>query len=93
VWGLVLGILSIVCLGFLAGIPGIIVSASARRSIRDSQGRLGGAGMATAGFVLSIIGTALSVIGIIVVVIAAVSSSSSSTSTSTALLRVATYLG
>ena len=87
VWGLVLGILSLVCLGLLAGVPGIIVSASARRRIRSSQGRLGGAGMATAGLVLSIVGTVLSVAVLVIVAIAAaVHTSGSSTSTSAALL-------
>ncbi len=85
-WGLVLGILSLVCLGPLAGVPGIIVSVSARRSIREAQGRLGGAGMATAGLILSIIGTAFAVIGILVIIIVAAAGTSSTSSTSTALL-------
>jgi hypothetical protein len=84
--------LSLVCFGLLAGVPGIIVSVSARRSIRASQGRVGGAGMATAGLILSIIGTALSVLIILGVVLAAVFGSSSSTSsTSTALLGGAAH--
>jgi len=78
VWGLVLGILSLVCLGPLAGVPGIIVSASARRSIRASGGQVQGGGMATAGLVLSIVGTVLAAIGIIVVIIAAAVHSPSS---------------
>jgi hypothetical protein len=78
VWGLVLGILSLVCLGPLAGVPGIIVSASARRSIRESPGQLGGGGLATAGLVLSIIGTTLAAIAIIALVIAAAVHSPSS---------------
>jgi hypothetical protein len=83
----VLGILSLVCLGPLAGVPGIIVSVSARRSIREAQGRLGGGGMATAGLILSIIGTALAVIGIIlIIIVAATGTSSSTSSTSTAVL-------
>ncbi len=82
VWGLVLGILSLVCLGLLAGIPGIIVSVSARRRIRESQGGLGGAGLATAGLILSIVGTAFTVIAIAVLVPIAISHSGSSTSTS-----------
>jgi hypothetical protein len=85
VWGLVLWILSLVCFGLLAGIPGIIVSASARRRIRQSQGRLGGGGMATAGLVLSIIGTALTAVALVIIVIAAATHTSSS-STSTPLL-------
>jgi hypothetical protein len=88
----VLGILSLVCLGPLAGVPGIIVSVSARRSIRASQGRLGGGGMATAGLVLSIIGTAFTALAILALVLAAVFGSASSTSsTSTALLGGAAH--
>jgi hypothetical protein len=71
VWGLVLGVLSLVCLGPLAGVPGIIVSASSRRSIRDARGALTGSGMATAGLVLSIIGTAIAAAAIIVLIVAA----------------------
>jgi hypothetical protein len=71
VWGLVLGILSLVCLGPLAGVPGIIVSVSSRRSIQRSGGALTGSGMATAGLVLSIIGTAIVAILIIVAIVAA----------------------
>jgi hypothetical protein len=67
----VLGILSLVCLGPLAGVPGIIVSVSARRSIRASGGALTGSGLATAGLVLSIVGTALAVLGIIGLIVAA----------------------
>jgi Domain of unknown function (DUF4190) len=88
VWGLVLGILSIACLGLLAGIPGIIVSVSARRSIRASQGRIGGAGMATAGLILSIIGTAMTVLAIFAFAILAATNTSSS---STALIGGAAH--
>jgi hypothetical protein len=86
VWGLVLGLLSLVCFGLLAGIPGIVVSASARRRIRQSQGRLSGGGLATAGLVLSIIGTVLTAVALVIIVIAAATHTSSSTSTSAAIL-------
>jgi hypothetical protein len=86
VWGLVLGILSLACFGLLAGIPGIVVSASARRRIRESQGRLGGGGLATAGLVLSIIGTALTAVALVIIVIAAATHTSSSSSSSSVLL-------
>jgi hypothetical protein len=67
----VLGILSLVCFGPLAGIPGIIVSLAARRSIRQSGGGLTGSGIATAGLVLSILGTIIAVVLIAGFIIAA----------------------
>jgi len=93
VWALVLGILSLVCLGPLAGVPGIFVGVSARRAIRSSQGRLGGSGMATAGLVLSIIGTAIAAIGILLLIIIAAAGHSSSSSSSAPLLGAAPLLG
>ena len=52
---LVLGILSVVCLGFLTGIPAIILGHMSRSSIRKSRGRLQGNGMALAGLVMGYI--------------------------------------
>ena len=89
-WALVLGILSLVCLGPLAGVPGIFVGLSARRTIRDSQGRLGGSGLATAGLVLSIVGTALAAVAILLIIIVAATGHSSSTSTSAPVLGAVT---
>jgi uncharacterized protein DUF4190 len=66
----VLGILSMLCLGPLAGVPGIIVSVSARRSIRQSGGALTGGGLATAGLVLSVISTAIIAVAIFGLIIA-----------------------
>ena len=65
---LVLGILSLVCLGLLAGIPAMILGRSATKEIDASNGAIGGRGLATAGFVTGLIGTLLSVLGIIVVI-------------------------
>jgi len=70
VWGLVLGILSMLCFGPFAGVPGIIVSVSARRSIRRSGGALTGGGLATAGLVLSIISTAITALAIVGFIVA-----------------------
>lgn len=66
VWSLVLGIVSIVlCCGFLAGIPALVLGNIARREIILSGGAETGAGMAQAGRILGIIGIALWVIYII----------------------------
>lgn len=65
VWALVLGILSIICCGFIAGIPAIILGNQAKGEIDASGGAQGGRGMAQAGFILGIIGCVLSVIGLI----------------------------
>lgn len=49
---LVLGILSLVCFGILAGIPAIILGHISRGNIRRSMGRLSGEGMALAGLIM-----------------------------------------
>ena len=54
VWALVLGILSIICFGILAGIPAIILGFLAKKDIRLKPTILTGQGMATAGIVLGI---------------------------------------
>jgi hypothetical protein len=54
---LVLGIISLVMCGFLTGIPAMILGRQAKREIRESNGQLGGDGLATAGFVTGLIGT------------------------------------
>jgi Domain of unknown function (DUF4190)/Protein of unknown function (DUF2510) len=67
---LVLGILSLVFLGFLTGIPAMVTARRATREIDQSQGRIGGRGMATAGFVTGLIGTIWSALafGLVVLV-------------------------
>jgi len=63
---LVLGIVSIVlCLGFLAGVPAIILGGKAKKEIAASGGAQGGDGMATAGQVTGWIGTVFSVLGLL----------------------------
>jgi hypothetical protein len=54
---LVLGILSMFCFAFLAGIPAIILGVQGRKAA--SQGLANNAGVATAGMVLGIIGVTL----------------------------------
>lgn len=71
-----LGILSVVCCPILGPVALFIGNAS-RQRIAASAGALGGGGMATAGFILGIIGTvflALAVIYVIIVVVAAIGS-------------------
>ena len=67
IWSLVLGILGLVCCGFLAGIPAIVLGRSAQREIDASGGAQSGRGMATAGFVLGIIGVVWGVLYLILV--------------------------
>ncbi len=52
---MILGILSLICLGFLAGIPAIILGHISRSNIRKSMGRLKGDGMALAGLIMGYI--------------------------------------
>lgn len=77
IWALVLGILSILCCGFVAGIPALILGRSAKAEIDASGGAQSGRGMAQAGFILGIIGICLSVIGIILQLTGVVSFSGS----------------
>lgn len=63
---LVFGILSLVCFGFLTAIPGVICGHMAMKQIRESNGTLGGAGLAKAGLIMSYIGIAVSIIGPVV---------------------------
>ena len=62
---LVLGIVSILCCGLLAGIPAIILGRSALSEIDANPAQYGGRSMVNAGYICGIIGTALSVLGIL----------------------------
>jgi len=81
IWALVLGILSIVCCGFFAGIPALILGNSAKREIGASAGAQTGSGMAQAGVVLGIISIVLTVL-YIVLLLAGVVAMPTSSSTS-----------
>ena len=70
---LILGILSIPCCGLFTGIPAIILGRTALSEIDASPGQYGGRGQVNAGYICGIIGTVLSVIGILINVILAVS--------------------
>lgn len=63
---LVLGILSIPCCGLFTGIPAIILGRRALAEIDAAPGQYGGRGQVNAGYICGIVGTVLSVIGIIV---------------------------
>ena len=65
IWSLVLGILGVVCCGFITGIPALILGNMARKEIDAGQGT--GRGMATAGLVLGIIAVVLGIISLILI--------------------------
>jgi len=67
---MVLGILSLLCFGVLAGIPAIILGHMSRSNIRKSMGRLQGGGMALAGLIMGYISVAYT--AVIVIIVAAI---------------------
>ena len=62
---LILGILSLVCLGLFTGIPAIICGHLARGKARRAPEEFGGAGMALSGLVLGYIGVVVNLVGVI----------------------------
>ncbi|MDB4942798.1 MAG: hypothetical protein JWP97_2332 [Labilithrix sp.] len=62
VGALVLGLLSVTCLGLFAGIPAIILGAMSRKEIDRSQGALTGRGFAAGGIVTGLFGTGISLV-------------------------------
>jgi hypothetical protein len=62
VWSLVLGIVGLVFLGLLAGIPAIICGHMARSRIKASPAEVSGAGLALAGLIMGYLVTILSVL-------------------------------
>ncbi|HEX2331208.1 MAG TPA: DUF4190 domain-containing protein [Candidatus Angelobacter sp.] len=65
---LVLGILSLVAVSILAGIPAIIVGRQARENIRASNGALTGESYAQAGIVMGWVSVAIAVVGAVVAI-------------------------
>ena len=65
IWSLVLGILSLLCFGFFAGIPAVICGHVARSKVKQSQGALTGDGMALAGLILGYVGLVITSIGMV----------------------------
>jgi len=64
-WSLVLGILSLLCLGLITGIPAIICGHISRKNIRNSDGVLQGSGMALAGLICGYVATVISIVMIL----------------------------
>lgn len=67
---MILGILSVTCLGFLAAIPAIILGHMSRSSIAKSMGRLKGDGMALAGLIMGYLSVAVIPIILIIAAVA-----------------------
>jgi hypothetical protein len=55
----------LVCCGFIAGIPAVILGKQAQNEIDASNGAQTGRGMATAGFILGIIAIVLGILQVI----------------------------
>ena len=78
---LVLGIISVVCCAILGPVA-IFIGNASRQRIAASGGTLGGGGMATAGFILGIIGTVFLVLGIVYVIAVVIGAASAIQSSS-----------
>jgi hypothetical protein len=75
-WALVLGILSLVCCGLVAGVPAIILGNMSKKA--GAEGTATNGNLGNVGFILGIVGTALTTIGWIlyfVLVVAATTNS------------------
>ena len=73
---LILGILSIVCMGFLTGIPAIILGKMEMSAIKAGLVPAAGESSAKVGFILGIIGTVLtclSILGFVLLIVLGVS--------------------
>ena len=64
---LVLGLASITCLGFVTGLPAIVLGAMARRDIDRSQGALSGSGLVAGGIVSGLFGTGIGLVALLFV--------------------------
>lgn len=65
---LILGILSLVCFGFLAGIPAIFVGRAELKDIDEGRSPESNRTLAKVGYILGIVGSALSCLGALVYV-------------------------
>lgn len=63
VWALVLGIVSILCCGVLAGVPAIILGLNSKKA--QAQGLATNGNLGNIGFILGIIGSVLGTVGAI----------------------------
>jgi hypothetical protein len=68
IWSLVLGIVSLLCLGVVAGVPAIICGHIARSNIKQSQGNVAGSGLALAGLILGYVGAVITTLGIVIAI-------------------------
>ena len=68
-FSLILGILSLVCCGPFSGIPGAILGKMEMDAIKQGRSPESNMGMAKAGFWISIVGTALSILGFIIAIL------------------------
>ena len=57
---LILGILSVLCMGFMTGIPAIIIGSMELKDIRAGKSPASGENIAKIGYILGIVGTVLS---------------------------------
>ncbi len=62
---MILGILGLVCCGFVTGIIAVVLGGQAKNEIAQSHGAQTGEGMAKAGVILGWVAIALSILGII----------------------------
>jgi hypothetical protein len=78
IWSLVLGILSLTCLGLIAGIPAVILGNVGKKKILASGGAIRGSGLATAGLVMGWVSIGLSAAFILLMIIGVIAGSGSS---------------
>lgn len=62
---LILGILSLICMGFLTGIPAIILGSMELKAIKRGEATQAGEGIAKVGYILGIIGTVLTCLAVL----------------------------
>ncbi|MFH0799228.1 MAG: DUF4190 domain-containing protein [Pseudomonadota bacterium] len=62
---LILGILSLLCMGFLSGIPAIILGSMELKAIKAGHAPQAGEGVARVGYILGIVGTVLTCLAIL----------------------------
>ena len=86
---LILGILSLLCMGFLSGIPAIILGAMEMKAIKAGTSPVAGESAAKVGFVLGIVGTVLTcltILGFVFMVILGISVGSMEAAKTVALI-------
>lgn len=65
---LILGILSLLCMGFVSGVPAIILGSMELRAIKAGQAPHAGESVAKVGYILGIIGTVLTCLAVVAAV-------------------------